>query len=126
MLVADVGEIDHEVDRAIDFVLARHRQCVVLVVAVKRLIEVGLAGELGPRMALVHPNVVGAERRSGAGDEGGMQPDQVEFGSGMERQVGGVRELGGVAGLGVEVLVGRRIVGAQVPVHLLHAVDTRS
>jgi hypothetical protein len=55
-----------------------------------------------------------------------MQADQVEFGSGMERQVGGVRELGGVAGLGVEVLVGRRIVGAQVPVHLLHAVDTRS
>ena len=48
VLVGDVGEIDHEVDRPIDFVLAWHRQRVVLVVAVKRLIEVGLAGEIRP------------------------------------------------------------------------------
>ena len=106
MLVGDVGEIDHEVDRAIDFVLARHRQRVVLVVAVKRLIEVGLAGELGPGVALVHPNVVGAECRSGAGDQRRVESEQVEFGIGVKGKVGGVGELLDVAGSSVEVLVG--------------------
>ena len=78
MRIGDVGEVAQHRNGVPGGVFRRDGQGMVGEVGVERLIIVGVAGELGPGLALIEMHGVGFERGLRKGDQGRVQADQVQ------------------------------------------------